>query len=112
MGCGGPCLCLAVGSFSLPLSLSLSLSLTHAHTYTHTSRFLSLLDKAGVPHSGFEDAILPAWADKLWPNGADESVTGILRVLPPSLNLGVDQEEILYHGRAPLYKSARRKKRH
>ena len=75
-------------------------------------RFLSLLDKAGVPHSGFEDAILPAWADKLWPNGADESVTGILRVLPPRLHLGVDQEEILYHGRAPLYKSARRKKRH
>jgi len=75
-------------------------------------RFLALLDKAGVPHSGFEDAILPTWADKLWPLGSDESVTGILRVLPPRLNLGVDQEQILYHGRAPLYKSARRKRRY
>ena len=69
------------------------------------------MDKGGVPHAGFQDAILPKWADALFPQGALASVTGVLRVLPPGLKT-VDEEDICYNGRWPTLKSARRRRRY
>ena len=56
-------------------------------------RFLAALDKAGIPHTGFNDAILPTWADKLWEKGSVDSVVGLLRVLPDRL-LGSSSDEV------------------
>ena len=62
----------------------------------------------------WDDAILPSWADDLWPKGDDDSVTQVLRHLPPRLNRGLARDEagsIAYHGRWPTLRKAGRRRR-
>ena len=81
-------------------------------------RFLRLLEGSGVVTLGggnaaggasfsWNDAILPVWADALWAAGSADSMTQVIRSLPPRLNKGLEDEDaasICYNGRWPTLK--------